>query len=243
MSGCALPLAAQPSAIRVPSHPVALALLQATELPIAAPSANRSNRVSPTTAEHVRRGLEGRIDMILDAGPTAGGLESTVIDLTADPPRLLRPGLVTVAQLEAIVGPISVPVPQAAPKPNGEPASLARPAGTPLFAESKIDLREPCDNAMAVCELLNRLIASAGCGCPRWPPCSNPKVREVISKIVEMPSDPIAYSVRLYAALHEMDDAQVELIIVDLPPNEPAWLAIHDRLRGVELKRLQHLAD
>src|SRR5205814_1377019 len=93
-------------ALRVPAHPVALALLHACGLPLAAPSANPSSLLSPTTAEHVLRGLDGKIDLILDAGPTPGGLESTVLDVSVTPPRLLRPGMITPAQLEAIIGPI-----------------------------------------------------------------------------------------------------------------------------------------
>src|SRR5207244_1574467 len=94
-------------AVRIPAHPVALALLSATQLPLAAPSANRSTELSPTTAEHVLRGLDGRIDLILAAGPTTAGIESTVLDLTTTPPRLLRPGPIAPAQLEAILGPIT----------------------------------------------------------------------------------------------------------------------------------------
>ncbi|HMF19354.1 MAG TPA: L-threonylcarbamoyladenylate synthase, partial [Gemmataceae bacterium] len=93
-------------ALRVPSHPVALALLKAANIPIAAPSANRSTLLSPTRAEHVLHGLEGRIDLLLDAGPTPGGLESTVLDVTTNPPRLLRPGLISPAELGAVIGPI-----------------------------------------------------------------------------------------------------------------------------------------
>src|SRR5262249_53360113 len=76
-------------AIRVPAHPVALALLREADLALAAPSANRSSYLSPTRAEHVVKGLSGRVDLVLDAGPTSGGLESTVLDLTTSPPRLL----------------------------------------------------------------------------------------------------------------------------------------------------------
>ena len=94
-------------AVRMPAHPVALALLRAVNLPLAAPSANRSSELSPTCADHVLRGLDGRIDLVLDAGPTTAGIESTVLDLTTTPPRLLRPGPITPAQLEAIIGPIS----------------------------------------------------------------------------------------------------------------------------------------
>src|SRR5262249_11514941 len=93
-------------ALRVPVHPVALALLREAGIPLAAPSANRSTQVSPTRAEHVLRGLDGRIDVLLDAGPTPGGIESTVLDVTTSPPRLLRPGLVTPREIEAIIGPI-----------------------------------------------------------------------------------------------------------------------------------------
>src|SRR5205823_5995914 len=82
---------------------------------VAAPSANRSAQLSPTRAEHVLRGLGGRIDLVLDAGPTSGGIESTVLDLTASPPRLLRPGLTPPAALEAVIGPVARPAPALAP--------------------------------------------------------------------------------------------------------------------------------
>src|SRR5262249_40594478 len=91
-------------AIRMPAHPVALALLRACKLSLAAPSANRPPALSPTRPEPVLAGLADCIDLMLDAGPTPGGLESTVLDVTTEPPRLLRPGLVTVAELESLVG-------------------------------------------------------------------------------------------------------------------------------------------
>lgn len=91
-------------AIRVPAHPVALRLLELADVPIAAPSANRFMELSPTTAEHVRIGLGDRIDMILDGGPAQVGIESTVVSLTGDRPRVLRPGMITPAELEAATG-------------------------------------------------------------------------------------------------------------------------------------------
>src|SRR5262249_25608873 len=100
---------------RVPAHPVALALLRAAEIPLAAPSANRSTRLSPTRAEHVLADLGGRIEMVLDAGATPAGLESTVLDLASAPPRLLRPGPIGLHDLEALVGPLS----PLSPKPGG----------------------------------------------------------------------------------------------------------------------------
>jgi L-threonylcarbamoyladenylate synthase len=90
--------------VRVPSHPVALDLIRRAGLPIAAPSANRFMQISPTTAEHVRRGLGDRIGMILDGGPTKVGIESTVVALTREPPVVLRPGMISQTDLEAATG-------------------------------------------------------------------------------------------------------------------------------------------
>ena len=90
-------------ALRVPSHRVARALMEMAGIPIAAPSANRFSRPSPTTAAHVIDDLDGRVDLILDAGPTDIGLESTIVDFTADPPVLRRPGGITVEQVHSLV--------------------------------------------------------------------------------------------------------------------------------------------
>lgn len=95
--------------VRVPRHPLALALLRALDRPLAGPSANPSGRVSPTTAEHVREGLGGKVALVLDGGPCPVGLESTVLDLTGEQPLLLRPGAVTRAELEELAGPLGAP--------------------------------------------------------------------------------------------------------------------------------------
>ena len=111
-------------AVRMPAHPVAHALIATADLPLAAPSANRFGRISPTTADHVLTELDGRIDAVLDAGPTEIGVESTVLDPLRTPPLLLRPGGITREQIEAIVGPVELysPPPQAA-----SPQALASP--------------------------------------------------------------------------------------------------------------------
>jgi L-threonylcarbamoyladenylate synthase len=101
-------------AVRVPAHPLALALLRAAGLPVAGPSANRSGQVSPTTAQHVLDGLGGRIAAVLDGGPCAVGVESTVLDLAAGGAALLRPGGVPVDAIEAVIGPVARPIPVAA---------------------------------------------------------------------------------------------------------------------------------
>jgi len=100
-------------AVRVPAHPAARAVLRAAGLPVAAPSANRSGEVSPTTARHVLDGLGGRIAAVLDSGPCPVGVESTVLDLTGARPFLLRPGGATVEAIEAIVGPVTRGIPHA----------------------------------------------------------------------------------------------------------------------------------
>ncbi|MGI4942332.1 MAG: L-threonylcarbamoyladenylate synthase, partial [Janthinobacterium lividum] len=111
-------------AVRVPAHPAALRLLRAVGRPVAAPSANRSGEVSPTTAEHVLAGLDGRIAAVLDSGPCAVGVESTVLDLSAGAPFLLRPGGVPLDAIEAAIGPVGRGI-------------------TPLAAEAPRTLRSP----------------------------------------------------------------------------------------------------
>ena len=112
-------------AVRVPGHPVAMSLLRRVERPVAAPSANRSGRVSPTTAAHVMQELDGRIDAVLDSGPCSVGVESTVLDLTGDAPVLLRPGGVTLETLEQYLGPVRPHPPVAEPGPVHSPGMLA----------------------------------------------------------------------------------------------------------------------
>lgn len=95
-------------AIRMPSHPAALALIRESGVYVAAPSANTSGRPSPTTAEHVEEDMMGRIDMIIDGGPVGIGIESTIVDLTGEVPTILRPGFITKSMLENIVGPVEI---------------------------------------------------------------------------------------------------------------------------------------
>ena len=95
-------------AIRMPSHPAAQCLLRAVQLPIAAPSANRSGRPSPTNASHVIEDMDGRIDMIIDGGDVGIGVESTIVDLTGKQPMLLRPGFITPQMLEQVLGPVAI---------------------------------------------------------------------------------------------------------------------------------------
>jgi L-threonylcarbamoyladenylate synthase len=208
--------------VRIPAHPVALALLRAVGLPLAAPSANRSTELSPTTAEHVFRGLAGRIDMILDGGPTSGGIESTVLDLTTDPPRLLRPGLVTPQQIEALIGPIvrqETPVADAPGSPMRSPGMMAKHYAPRAPLElSDGDGRSRVEALSCSGQRIGWLTWP---GIDDWPG----------SVRITMPTDPKLYGAMLYAALHDLDAAGVERIVVARPPEGEDWLAVRDRLR------------
>jgi L-threonylcarbamoyladenylate synthase len=206
-------------AVRVPAHPVALALLRAAALPVAAPSANRSTNLSPTRAEHVLRGLGGRIELILDAGPTAGGLESTVLDVTTDPPRLLRPGLVTPAEIEAEIGPILRPGEERAGQPLRSPGQQRRHYAprTPLECVAE-------DGGQRVAELLQGGLRVG------WVALGTAEERPGLV-VRALPPEPAAYGAGLYAALHALDEAGVDRIVATLPPATEEWLAVHDRLR------------
>jgi L-threonylcarbamoyladenylate synthase len=208
-------------AVRVPAHPVALALIRAAGVPVAAPSANRSGYISPTRAEHVLKGLDGRIEMVLDAGPVPGGIESTVLDLTGDPPRLLRPGLVTPAQIEAVIGPIAGPAPAARPseQPLPSPGMLSRH----YAPRAPLELAE--DGGRRV-EELRRADLRVGWLTFEAPPADHAEVVAVV-----MPRDAEGYAARLYEALHALDGRGVDRIIVTLPPDSQEWLAVRDRLR------------
>ena len=240
-------------AVRIPAHPVALRLLEALGLPIAAPSANRSNRLSPTTAEHVYADLNGRIDLLLDAGPTSGGIESTVVDVTTRPARLLRLGLIDPAAIERIIGPIRRPVVPLALVLGGEGLGVrgrvtAREAPlTPDPSPPEYRGRGEKEFPLPSPGMLSRHYA------PRTPlECVEgdgmTRVDELLAaglrvavvtrrsrpegvRTLTMPADPAGYAARLYAALHLLDAEGFDRLIVELPPDEDAWLAVRDRLR------------
>jgi len=209
-------------AVRIPAHPVALALIRETRMPLAAPSANRSSELSPTTAEHVWKGLEGRVDLILDAGPTQSGIESTVLDLTTDPPTLLRPGPIGVADIESLIGPIqrSRSMPRLGPLPS--PGMLERHYApqTPLElfnTRTALELRA------------SELLASAK------------RVRKVLLGGVDqtatvMPTNHDQYAARLFAELHYLDSLWLNHILIEMPPDIDEWLAVRDRLTRAAAK-------
>ncbi|MFO0837862.1 MAG: L-threonylcarbamoyladenylate synthase [Phycisphaerae bacterium] len=228
--------------VRVPAHPIALTLLSAANRPIAAPSANRSSHLSPTTAKHVLRDLDGRIDLLIDGGATPGGIESTVLDLTSDSPRLLRPGLLEVAEIEAATG-VAVARPDPSPAadraehgsaPLPAPGMLARHYAPRAPVEIAAD-----DGERRVLELASggRRVgwvtfghATDSSGAAAHPP------PEIVP--LDLPREARACAAVLYASLHALDDAGVAVIVVSAPPATDDWLAIRDRLaRGAQNAR------
>ena len=215
--------------VRVPAHPSALALLEATGLPIAAPSANLFGHTSPTTAAHVLADLDGRIDAVLDAGPTNIGLESTVLDPTQTPMVLYRPGAITAERLTEVTG-VSVELFQ--------PPELNGTAQTSLPAPG-VGLRHYAPRARLVLvegtsEALNRellLLAAdpqhrVGVLIPDTWPVHAPAIIEPWARW----GDLYALAARLFAGLRSLDDRGATLILCPLPPPGGLADAIRDRL-------------
>lgn len=212
-------------AVRLPAHRVARGLIRAAGVPLAAPSANRSMRISPTRAEHVLAGLAGRIDLVLDGGPTPGGLESTVLDLTTSPPRMLRPGLVSRSEIEAVIGPILL-LGQTA-----ERLAAFGPLRSPGLMQRHYAPLAPLEcvasDSWRRVEELHRQGARIG-----WLTLHGAaSVSRSGVSVIELPNDPAGYAAGLYAALHAFDAQVVDRIVVEMPPETDDWLAVRDRLR------------
>lgn len=195
-------------AVRVPAHPVARHLLHAFGGPLAAPSANRFGRLSPTSAAHVRAEF-GDAFPVLDGGPCSLGIESTIVDLSGRAPRLLRPGAIAAGDLAECLGEAPGPPESDAPRVPGALARHYAPATrTRLCGSDLVD-----GDLEGVALLLCTAAAPAGVETRRLPP------------------DPTGYARGLYAALRELDARGAREIRIERPPEGEAWDAIHDRLR------------
>jgi L-threonylcarbamoyladenylate synthase len=204
--------------VRAPAGNVAHGLIERTGRPIAAPSANRANRISPTRAEHVLADLDGRIDLILDSGPTDLGLESTVLDLTTPPPRLLRPGPISIKELEAALGenvaePLSTVSHDRLTSPGQLPVHYA-PSTRSVRVDSIVEL-----GGMGNCENMALVMI----GEHTTPSLSGFAAHHAVST-------PEEASRRLYDILHRCDALGVQTIVVLMPPDQPEWRAVRDRL-------------
>jgi L-threonylcarbamoyladenylate synthase len=197
--------------VRMPAHPIALALIAAAQVPVAAPSANRFAQVSPTSAEHVRQGLGDRVDFILDGGPCTVGIESTVLSLVEDVPVLLRPGGISRGQIEAVIGEIASAQPASAgahPSPGMHPRHYS--PRTPLVLVENGNV--PIDGKGAYLQLTHSPL-------------------EAVSEIIVMPGTAAEYAARLYSVLHALDARGYDWIAVETPGPGAEWEAVLDRLR------------
>ena len=221
-------------AVRVPGHPVAHALLLAASLPVAAPSANLFSRPSPTLAMHVLDDLDGRIDMVFDAGPTQVGVESTVLDLTVTPPAVLRPGAISIEMLRSVVTAVRLGVVQTATSdraPMASPGLLSKHYAP--RAPMTIYRGEPASVGQALQAAVRAAVASGLRVGVLVATGDIPALREMPVVIAALGSedDAEATAARLYAALRELDTARVDVILArDIVRDEGLWRAVRDRL-------------
>ena len=209
-------------ALRVPRHPVARSLIARTELPIAAPSANRFGQISPTSAAHVATQLEESIDYILDGGACDVGVESTVLQLAAKRPTLLRPGGVPVEDIEAVIGTVDVLTP--------EPAQENRPQPSPGLLDRHYAPQTP----LRIVKELPSPSADRKLGLLSLGPVPEEHHCEVV-EVLSKTADLTEAAARFYAALRRLDEAGVIEIIARPFPDQGLGRALNDRLRRAAL--------
>jgi len=198
--------------VRAPSHAAARALLERVGAPLAAPSANRAEHVSPTTAAHVLRDLNGRIDAVVDGGRCRFGIESTVVSLSG-PPRLLRAGAIPRTEIEELIGPLEIGFATAVAQSPGQhrrhyaPAAVVRLAARPELEAG----------ARALPGRVGALLR----GDTQAPPAA---------AVARLPEDAQGYAQGLYAALRDLEDADCTAILVEQVPAGAEWDAVRDRL-------------
>ena len=195
--------------LRVPSHPIAHQLLKEFGGGIAAPSANRFGKVSPTTAAHVREDLGGDVDLVLEGGPSEVGIESTIVDLSGETAVLLRPGAITRAQIEKIV------------QLEDRKSSVRHSGGLERHYAPRTPARLVPTHALDKEIAKGQSVAVLAFSRPD----------ERVDFWLRMPRDPQVYAQKLYAALRELDSAECEQILVEAPPETADWAAVRDRLK------------
>ena len=217
-------------AVRLPAHPVARAIIAYSGTAVAAPSANPFGCLSPTLADHVVRTLGDKVDIIIDGGPCAVGVESTVLDMTVEPPLLLRPGGMTTEAIEAVIGPID------RRKTSGA-ASVAD--ASPGLLESHYAPRTPLylveAEAMALARPSGRaaaLILSAASSAI-LPAAGD---RFALVRRLSSTGDLVEAAAGLFAALHELDSGGFDEIWAEMAPGRALGLAINDRLLKASTK-------
>jgi L-threonylcarbamoyladenylate synthase len=214
--------------VRWSSHPFIQEVICACGFPLAVPSANPASQLSPTTAEHVRKSLGGRIPLIVDGGPSQVGIESTVLDLIHQPPQVLRPGMIHAESLRAVIEPEVQSAVGEAPLETGEPLRSPGQLLKHYSPKAKLIVLQWRDQAdlnlqLATCNLptSNTYIISH----------TNTPSGAAFGGVSVMPRKPDAFARGMYAEMHRCDEQGAELIVVEALPDGPAWQGIADRLR------------
>jgi len=212
--------------IRWPSHPFIHAVIRECGFPLAAPSANLSNEISPTNAEHVRKNLGDKIPLIVDGGQSQVGIESTVLDLTVSPPGFLRPGMIHAESLRAVCGEVQSPKskvqsPETALRSPGQLKKHYSPKAKLLVLSWR-------DEAELEIKIKDLKLKTKNCFI-----VAHTKIPsgENFADVSVMPHDAEAFARALYVELHRCDAAGAELIVVEVPPDLPEWAGVADRLR------------
>ena len=206
-------------AVRVPGHAFARAVATALDEPFAAPSANLSGRPSPTNADDVLRTLDGRIDLVIDGGDCAAGIESSVVDVSGARPRLLRPGAISLLELRRFLPDLDVRAPgRAAHNDDASPGLRHRhyaPSVPAFLSDVAAVWGDPGVGVIVDAATADRLTASQG---PHPGFCA------------VLPGDVAGYARGLYAALYRAERAQPARLMIGVVPDDDAWAAVHDRL-------------
>ena len=210
--------------VRWPSHPFIQAVIRECDFPLAAPSANLSNQISPTNAEHVRQQLGGKISLIVDGAQSQVGIESTVLDLSVSPPQILRPGMVHAEALAAVIGNIQYPTSNIQ-HPNLKSPGLLKKHYSPKAKLLVLHWRDDAE-LRAQLSTLNSQPSTVHVIAHTTIPAG-----ETFADVSVMPHDAEAFARALYAALHRCDAAGAEWIVVETPPDSPEWSGVADRLR------------
>jgi L-threonylcarbamoyladenylate synthase len=208
--------------LRWPSHPFIQAVIRQSGFPLAAPSANLSNLLSPTNAAHVQSQLGDKVSLIVDGGQSQVGIESTVLDLTESPPRLLRPGMIHSQALLAVVGQLQV-----------GPGRSAAPLKSPGLLQKHYAPRAKLMLCSWTSEAqLRAFIEQSGIAGLKTQVIAHTHIpsTQALGGVSVIPHDPEAFARAIYAELHECDAAGAELIVVEALPDTDEWRALSDRL-------------
>lgn len=209
--------------LRVPDHPLTLALLRRYGAPLAAPSANPSGALSPTCAEHVREHFGERVPFVLDGGPCALGLESTLVDCTGETPRILRPGALDAERIAALLN-----LPRAALESARQDA---QPLQTPLYLLPRAEL---------LTQLTARLDAGQPTAVLAFTPVPAALRNHPLLVWHTAPANAARYARSLYATLLQIERSPASAALVQMPPGQPAWHALRTRLQRYATPGVPH---